>query len=146
MRWHGSRAIALAGIALLGVASAPPQASAEGTSQFQVTVAYISDTPGSIDPKGKSLHQKLKGEFRYESLEVVAKQKLAVAQEQSGSVDLPNGRKLVLQTLVVDDQGVLVAVDVGKIQTDVRVKRGHLVILGAERHKDGKLVIGLELL
>ena len=133
-----------AGVALL--LAAVPVAAAEGTSQFQVTVAYISDTPGSIDPKGESLHQKLEGEFRYESLEVVTKRKLALGKEESGSVDLPNGRQLVLQTLVVDDQGVLVAVDVGKIQTDVRVKRGHLVILGAERHKDGKLVIGLELL
>ena len=61
-----------------------------------------------------------------------------------GKLELPNGRNLQIVPMLLDDRGVLMAVDVeGVLQTDLRVKSGHLVVFGAHRHGKDKLVIAV---
>lgn len=123
----------------------PRAASAEGPIRIELMVSRLSKEPGGIDPRAAKLHAQLAKEFRYESLEVVKVVELRLAVNEVGSMKLPTGKKVKVRPLLVDDRGVLLAVEVeGSVQTDLRVQSDHLVIIGTERHDRGKLVISLE--
>jgi len=60
-------------------------------------------------------------------------------------LNLPTRRRLRIRPLVVEANGALISVEIsGLVQTDLRIKEGQLVIIGAERYLDGKLVIALQ--
>lgn len=140
MRWFS----ALAGLAL-SIAVVSGAAAQQGPVHVEVTVVQISDAPGGIDARGQKLHDKLKGQFRYESLKVLETRGLSLALDQVGSVSLPNGKSVRVSPVQLDAESTLLAVDVeGAVQTDLRVRNGHLVVIGADRHQGGKLVVGLE--
>jgi hypothetical protein len=111
----------------------------------ELMVSHVSSAGGEIDPRGRKLHQKLQGEFRYESLQVLEIRGLRLALNEVGTVGLPNGKSVRVRPLQLSESGVLLAVDVeGAARMDLKVRKGHLVVIGAERYQDGKLVISLE--
>ena len=127
--------------AAAGIARAEPGQGIELT----VLVGHASDGPGGVDPRAQKLAAKLNKELRYESLRVLQSARLRLALDEVSSVQLPNGKQLRLRPLQVGESGVLLAVGLeGTLQTDLRIRNGHLVVIGAERYQDGKLVIGLE--
>jgi len=140
VKWCSAWIVAALWLVLAGGAAAQ-----QGPIQVEVMVSQISEEPGEIDPRAKKLDQKLRGEFRYESLEVLTTRKLSLAANEVGSVGLPDGKKARVRPLQIDGNSVLLAVEVeGTVSTDVRVNNGHLVVIGAGRHEGGKLVISLE--
>ena len=133
--------------ALAALALAWPAAAGEEPRRIalEVLVAHISDQPGGIDPRGVELHAKLADQFRYETLRVLDRRRLDLPLGTVESVDLPNGRLLNVRAFQLSSKGVLLGVTVtGILQTDLRIPNGHLVVIGAERFEDGKLVISLE--
>lgn len=142
MTWRSWAISALAALAL-----AWPAAAQEGPRRIalEVLVAHISDQAGGIDPGGGELHRTLSGQFRYETLRVLDQKRLDLPLGTVQSVDLPNGRRLNVRAFQLSSKGVLLGVTVtGSLQTDLRIPNGHLVVIGAERFEDGKLVISLE--
>ncbi len=129
--------------ALLMVADArgePPQ-----QIELEIVVSQISEEAGSIDPRAERLHRELSKQWRYQSLRVLETRRMKLAIDEVGGLELPTGRKIRVKPLLVDERGALLAVDLeGTLQTDMRVKNGHLVIIGADRYEQGKLVISLE--
>ena len=126
----------------VGVGAAKAQ---EQQIDVEVMVSHVSSAEGEIDPRGGKLHQKLQDEFRYESLRVLLVRGLQLALNEVGTVGLPNGKSVRVQPLQLSGSGVLMAVDVeGAARMDLKVRKGHLVVIGAERYLDGKLVISLE--
>ena len=118
---------------------------AAGPIQIEIVVSQISNQPGEIDERAKKLHRKLRREFRYQSLKVVQSKTFEIDVDEVASLELPNGRVVRVKPLLVDERGALLAVEVeGTLQTDLRVKSNHLVVIGAQRHGDGKLVISLQ--
>ncbi len=110
-----------------------------------VLVSHISNGPGEIDPRAERLDAKLRKEFRYGSLAVLESRRFDLAIDQVASMKLANGRKFRLRPLHLGDSCVLLAVSVEcTFETDLRVRNGHLVVIGAEKYRDGKLVISLE--
>ena len=133
--------------ALAALALAWPAAAGEEPKRIalEVLVAHISDQAGGIDPRGLELHGKLADQFRYETLRVLDQRRLDLPLGTVQSVDLPNGRLLNVRAFQLSSKGVLLGVTVtGSLQTDLRIPNGHLVVIGAERFEDGKLVISLE--
>jgi len=124
----------------LGVGAGPAEAQ-EQRIDIELMVSHVSNEGGEIDPRG----QKLRGQFRYESLRVLEIRELRLALNEVGSVGLPNGKSVRVQPLQLSGSGVLLAVDVeGAARMDLKVRKGHLVVIGAERYQDGKLVVSLE--
>ena len=79
------------------------------------------------------------------TLEVLETRRLRLAPDEVGTLGLPNGKPLRVRPLRLDDSGVLLAVEVkDTLQTDLRVRNGHLVVIGAGRHQGGRLVISFE--
>ena len=110
-----------------------------------VLVAYISDEPGDVDPRAEHLHEKLADQFRYRTLRVLDERKLDLPLGSVQTVPLPNGKKLNVRAFQLASRGVLLGVTVtGSLQTDLRIPNGHLVVIGAERYQEGKIVISLE--
>jgi hypothetical protein len=129
----------------LALAAGAARAQAPASVDVEVMVSQISDSPGAIDPRAGKLDASLQREFRYGSLKVLQSQRLHLALDQVGSLPLPNGSTLRVRPLQVDDRGVLLAVAVpGAVQTDLRVQNGKMVVIGAGRYEDGKLVISFE--
>ena len=140
MRWCSAWMAAVVLLVLAGGAAAQAD-----TTRVEVIVCRISDEPGKVDPRARKLHEKLKDEFRYQSLEVLQVRTLQLLPDQVGGVGLPNGKQAQVRPLQRDAQSVLLAVEVeGAVSTDVRVKNGHLFVIGAGRHEGGKLVISFE--
>ena len=138
------RALAAAAVVLL-LAAGPTSAQNAGRVEIDVMISHISNRPGDIDPAGRKLDRELRDQFRYESLRVLESRRLSLRLDEVGSVDLPNGKPLRVRPLQVGERGVLVAVAIeGTLQTDLRVRNGHLVVIGAEPYEDGRLVISLE--
>jgi hypothetical protein len=138
------RSWAIGALAILGLAG--PAAAQEGPRRIalEVLVAHISEQAGGIDPRGGDLHRTLSGQFRYETLRVLDQRSLDLPLGSVQSVDLPNGRRLNVRGFQLSSKGVLLGVTVtGSLQTDLRIPNGHLVVIGAERFEDGKLVISL---
>ncbi len=140
MKWCSAWAVVALWLVLAGGAVAQ-----QGPIEVVLMVSHISDAPGRIDSRGQRLHEKLKGQFRYESLAVLEKRTLKLAADQVGSIALPNGKQARVRPLQIDAESALLAVEVeGAVRTDVRVKNGHLVVIGAERYQGGRLVVSLE--
>ncbi|TDJ14395.1 MAG: hypothetical protein E2O66_03240 [Deltaproteobacteria bacterium] len=130
---------------LVVVASRPASAEEEKRIEVTLMVSRISDGPGGIDPRAGRLHQKLKSQFRYESLNVLQIHSLTLRIDQVGTELLPNGKKVRIRPLQLDDEGALLAVDVeGAVRGDYKLRNGHLLVFGAGQDGDGKLVISLE--
>ncbi len=115
----------------------------EKTLQLTLEVARISNQPGRIQP-GR-LDTKLREQFRYQSLEVIESRTFELEIDDVARVRLPNGSWVLVKPLLLDERGALLAVDVeGALKTDVRVKSNHMLVLGAHRHENGRLVISLQ--
>ena len=130
---------------LLGLAAtAWAQQGAPRRVTVEVTVSHALDAKGEIDPRGKDLNAFLKPQFRYGSLKVIQVEKLDLALDEVGTLELPNGKKFRVRPLDIGPEGVLLSVSVqGTLWTDMRVRNGHLVVIGAERYEAGKLVIAV---
>jgi hypothetical protein len=137
-------AFAVAAVLLL-LAAGPTAAQSEQRVEIEVLVSHISNRPGEVDPAGRKLDRKLRDQFRYESLKVLESRRLRLGLDEVGSVRLPSGKQLRVRPLQVGARGVLVAVAIeGTLQTDLRIRNGHLVVIGAEPYQEGRLVISLE--
>jgi hypothetical protein len=120
-------------------------AQAPASLRVEVLVCQAAEAAGGIDAACEKLHASIGKEFRYGSLTRLQSQGLSLALDQVGEVTLPNGKSLRVRPLQADERSALLAVDVeGVVQTDLRVRNGQLVVIGAQRHRDGKLVIALE--
>jgi len=146
MQTHRARAIhGGVPLAVLAVVCAAAPAVAEEEVAFDLLVAQASPAEGAIDPAARRLHATIQSEFRYGSLRVLDERELRIGLGSTGSASLPNGKRLTLQPILADANGVLVGVEVeGAVKGDFRVKRGQLVVIGAQGYRDGKLVIALE--
>jgi hypothetical protein len=60
-------------------------------------------------------------------------------------VDLPSGRRLKVKPRRIGENGLFMRVEIeGRLRTSLQVPNHHQVVIGAERHEDGKLVVTLE--
>ena len=120
-------------------------ASAQTSLQLEMMVSIASDEPGPIDPRAERIDARLKKEFRYESIKVVASKSERVLVDSVLTLSLPNGKKAHVRPLSVDERGALLAVDIeGAVKVDARAKSGHLLVFGAGRHGEGRLVVSIE--
>ena len=134
-------------IALLAIAGlAPPVASAEAELSFEleVIVASLTSEHDKIDKGARRLHKELKDQFRYEGIRVLETRELKLSVDDIFDMKLPTRRRLRIRPLVIEKKGALVSVEIsGLVQSDLRIKQGQLIIIGAEKYQDGKLVIAL---
>ena len=130
----------------LGAASAGAQEPPKREPiNVDVMVSHISDRVGEIDQLARRLDETLRKQFRYESMKVLERHRMVLDVDEVGTVKLPNGRLFRARPLDVNDRGVLMAVEVDEtLKTDMRIPSGSLVVIGAERYEDGKIVISIE--
>lgn len=131
-------------LALL-VASVAAAGEADPPIPVNVLVTYLSNDGAGVDASARRLDEKLRGQFRYDSLQVLDQRRIQLEVDGVGQVALPNGRKVRLSAISQDDSGVLMAVDVeGAAKMDARVQNHHLLVIRAGRYQDGDLVLSLE--
>jgi hypothetical protein len=144
---HLRRGLASA-IALLAIAFlAPREAGAEESHTFElkVIVASLTNQHNKIDKGAKRLHKELKNQFRYEGIRVLETRELELLVDDVFDMKLPTRRRLRIRPLVIEAESALFSVEIsGLVQSDLRIKEGQLIIIGAERYLDGKLVIALQ--
>ena len=141
----GPRGVILLG--LLGVwcfGAVSPVAAQEGV-RLEMMVALTSREPGVVDPRAQRIHQRLKDDFRYGSLKVLAVERQRVPVDGVMAVALPNGKQASVRLLDVGARGALLAVDIeGAVTVDARARSGHLLVFGAGRHAGGRLVVSIQ--
>ena len=141
----------LFGVALSLVAISPARVSAQEEAsrgpefELEVIIASLTNETNKIDKAAKRLHKELRNQFRYEGIRVLETVDLRVSGDDVWDLKLPSRRRLRMRPLVVEKDSALISVEVsGLVQSDLKIKRGQLVIIGAERFRDGKLVIAIE--
>lgn len=143
--WIGGLVRALVVLVIAG--TVPPVANAEASSTFEleVIIASLTNEHKGIDKGAKRLHKELKEQFRYEGIRVLESKLLKLSVDDVWDMKLPTRRRLRVRPLVIDDKSALISVEIsGLVQSDLRIKEGQLVIIGAEKYRDGKLVIALK--
>lgn len=145
------------GVVLAWACIAPAAALADGSSEkagksankgdfeIEVIVANLSQKTGGIDEGAARLHKELQNQFRYEGIHVLESESVRLAADRVWDMKLPTRRRLRIRPLVVEEKSALISVEVsGLVESDLRIKKGQLIVIGAERFRDGKLVIALE--
>lgn len=140
-----SVAVALALVAglLLGAG-----ASAQGKDEripMNVLVTQLSNQGKGVDRDARELDGKLRGQFKYDSLQVLQKRRIDLKLDEVGTIRLPNGRVARVQPIHRSEEGVLMAVDVeNAAKIDARVRNHNLLVIRAGKYDDGDLVLSLE--
>lgn len=152
-RFRSHHSVAWRGALLLGFAAGlaltaePLAAWADEVERvgFRLVVGHASTKPGPIDPEAIDLYNRLREDFRYESLRVLKRRRLRLGMEEVGGIDLPNGKRVRIRPLHLGESGVLVAVDIDPdVQMDLRIRNHRKVVVGTDRYNDGKLVVTLQ--
>lgn len=111
---------------------------------LDVMVSHVSNQPGAIDPRAARLHAKISKDFRYESLRVLDQKRMRLEINDEGSMLLPTGRSLRVTPMLIDQRGALLAIELeGTATADLRIKRHHLIVIGAQSYQGGKLVVSI---
>jgi hypothetical protein len=138
-------ALLLAAGLLLGAGASARAQEKGGRIPMNVLVTHLSNQGKGVDADARKLDGKLRGQFRYDSLQVLEKRRIDLELDEVGRIDLPNGRSARVQPIHKSDQGVLMAVDVeNAARIDARVKNHNLLVIRAGRYDDGDLVLSLE--
>lgn len=112
---------------------------------LDLTVSHASLHPGPIDPAAAQLHERLRDDFRYQSLRVIERRRLDLRTGEVGGLDLPTGKRVRVRPLHMGPGGVLLAVDIeNTMHSDMRVPDRQPVVIGVDRYDDGKLILTLE--
>ena len=145
-RAAGRVALALLALALGTIPSASAQADEpKGPIQVEVTVVFVSPSPGKVDPRARKFDRLLSKKLRYGSLRVIESSRRRVALDQVESVKLPSGGRLQFRPLDLGKKGVLLAVEAqGMAQGDFRLRKGKPMILGGAPYEDGQISVILE--
>lgn len=134
----------LAALLLLG-APAGAQPEKRERVPMNVLVTHLSDKGSGVDEDARRLDQKLRRQFRYNSLKVLEKRRIDLEVDEVGRIDLPNGRSARVQPIHKGESGILMAVDVeDAAKIDARVKNHNLLVIRAGKYDDGDLVLSLE--
>ena len=139
------RKLLVASLVIGCLAAAEARADTTPVFELEVMVARLTSQQSKIDKGAKRLHAELKHQFRYEGIRVVETKRVRLVADEVWDLNLPTRRRLRIRPLVVDAGGALISVEIsGLVQSDLRIEKGQLVIIGAERYLDGKLVIALQ--
>jgi len=142
--WMGGLVPAIVVLGVAGLAPTFARAEAESSFELEVIVASLTNEHDKIDRGAKRLHKELKDQFRYEGIRVLETRELKLSVDDIFDMKLPTRRRLPIPPLVIEKNGALVSVEIsGLVQSDLRIKQGQLIIIGAEKYLDGKLVIAL---
>jgi hypothetical protein len=118
--------------------------AAPGKVKLEIIVAHLSNEPGKIDPRAARIHKELENQFRYSSISALSAEHFELSLDDVGRHELPTGRTIMLKPIVIDEASALISVDItGLVQTVLRLENDQLVIIGAESHQGGKLVIAI---
>ncbi|MFP8870334.1 MAG: hypothetical protein VCB43_02200, partial [Myxococcota bacterium] len=80
-----------------------------------------------------------------EGIRVLDSVKVTLSGDEVWNLKLPSRRRLRIRPLVVEAESALISVEIsGLVQSDLKIKSGQLVIIGAERFHEGKLVIAID--
>lgn len=135
------------GAALLAglVFTAPALAQTARRVGLDLTVSHASPHPGPVDPAAARLHERLRDDFRYQSLRVIERRRLDLRTGEIGGLDLPSGKRVRVRPLHMGPSGVLLAIDIeNTLHTDMRIPDRQPVVIGVDRYDDGKVILTLE--
>ena len=143
--------IAAATLALVLACLVPGASGAESaggkapTFEIRVLIANLTNDRDKIDKEAQRLDKALKSQFRYEGIRVLDSVNVTLSGDEVWNLKLPSRRRLRIRPLVVEAESALISVEIsGLVQSDLKIKSGQLVIIGAERFHEGKLVIAID--
>lgn len=143
--WICGLAPAIAVLVIAGFVPSAVSAQANFVFELEVIIASLTNEHDKIDKGAKRLHKELKDQFRYQGIRVLETKLLKLSVDDVWDMKLPTRRRLRIRPLVIENNGALISVEIsGLVQSDLRIKQGQLIIIGAERFRDGKLVIAFE--
>lgn len=127
----------------IGVAQSADRAAP--SFDLKVIVANLTNAHDKIDEGARRLDKELKSQFRYEGIRVLDSVDVKLSGDEVWDLKLPSRRRLRIRPLVVEKDSALISVEIsGLVQSDLKVKAGQLVIIGAEKFGDGRLVIAID--
>ena len=92
-------------MAVLATVVVPRAADAQAGATVEVVmmVSLTSDDEGPIDPRARKIDRRLRREFRYRSLKVIASQTQRLGIDDTATLALPNGNTASVMPMSVDE-------------------------------------------
>jgi len=136
----------LSGLLLMSM-SGPEPNRAEKAGGLRCDIQVIHATRGKpfVDEALRPLRRYLKNSFgsRYQRFKQLEKRSLTLSQRERGSLELPNGTKLLLTYLGVEESLLRLVMEVGGLKTTVKVHDGGLFFQAGRKHKGGMLIVAI---
>jgi hypothetical protein len=136
----------ISGILIFSVLTQP----AFGKNQVLTNIKVIHASTGSnyLDPSLKSIISELESVFKYTSYRLLKDKKLDLHFNQSGSVNLPGKRTMVVTPLSTDNKRIKYQIEILKnknsvFQTRILLKNNSSITIGGPKFKNGYLLFNI---
>lgn len=137
-----------AGLALSHVGPAIAQGPETGPDtapvRLHVMVVHALREKGTIDPECRDLPRRL-GPLQFGGLHLIQQRHLRLHLGQRAAVSLPDGREVRMLPLSIVKKRLFMNLEMpGQVNGQLRLRRGHPIVLGGQRHRNGHLIVYIE--
>ena len=139
-----------AGLALCLLLLGAGPAAAQGMLGVRASLIYASNEPAPLDTRLDRIEYQLRRVLKFEHYRMMSQRPLTLSQGGSVEADLGEGCRVRLETLSLGGNSARVRATWTQrgqqvMLTTVVLKRGSPAVLGGHPHKQGALVVSLEL-
>ena len=132
-------------LALISALSTDLRAETTVSPTLKVQIVYAAKGENKVDPRLKPLQKRLQQLFDFTQYHLENEQSLTLKIGQKGTLILPDDKPLSLIPVEKQSEMWKISLSIPKrIQTDLLIRDGHMVILGGSRYKEGVMILVIE--
>ena len=115
----------------------------------QIKVIHAATGSSHIDPGIKSLIREIKSVFKYTDYRLIKNKKMALRENQTGTIDLPGNRTLAVTPVNMAGNRITYQIRIKKnqasvFQTQVLLKNHNSITIGGPQYKKGVLLFNIK--
>lgn len=137
-------ALVLAAIVVLAVIAVPGPVRADDKARLDVRIIHATRGEPYVHPSLQDLAQHFKRFGGYDRFTMVGRQSMELAMEQTGSMQMPNGKKVELIYRGTSKDYVKIRFIMGDLQMNIRVHEGGVFFHGGTQFGGGALIIAVK--
>ncbi len=127
----------------------PNELMAQTLYTTRVKVIHAVSGSAHIDPGIQELIQEIQPVFKYTDFRLIKEKQMALQESQTGTLDLPDNRTLVIIPLSLDNHRIKYQIRIEKdqasvFQTQVLLQNHNSITLGGPKHGKGVLLINVK--
>lgn len=137
-------ALVMAVIVVVALIAAPGPVQADDKARLDVRIIHATRGEPYVHPSLQDLAQHFKRFGGYDRFTMVGRQNMELVMEQTGSMQMPNGKKVELIYRGTSKDYVKLRFVMGDLQMNIRVHEGGVFFHGGTQFGGGALIIAVK--